>query len=335
MLASGQIFTRADERSLTNRTVTLAVTPEQVDTLVAARSKGAPALSLRGLNDQQVVARPKPKSAAPDPMEKRWKLEEERRKELERQMEERRKEFERQMEELKAALAKKLAEPPPRPSRPVASARRRDSRRSTGASHRSTGSGSTRPGWRNSRRGRTRSRGPNPRNVRTDSAHRPRPHRRRATTESGPETRAVVVSPPYRARRYHESQTMKDVIRIALVDPSEESRDALRHLLNSIPTIWVAEIFTTFQEARVRIGGIAPDVTIVALDHDPDLRGRTDRGVDASQSRRDGPAGEPQQRQQADPPRHPRRGPRVSHAPRRSDGCARDHVATAPVPRRG
>src|SRR5215831_7481974 len=33
VLASGQVFTRAEERSLTNRTVTLALTPEQVDTL--------------------------------------------------------------------------------------------------------------------------------------------------------------------------------------------------------------------------------------------------------------------------------------------------------------
>ncbi len=31
VLASGQVFTRADERTLTNRTVTLAVTPEQVE----------------------------------------------------------------------------------------------------------------------------------------------------------------------------------------------------------------------------------------------------------------------------------------------------------------
>lgn len=41
VLASGQVFTRADERTLTNRTVTLAVTPEQVNTLVAAHGKGA------------------------------------------------------------------------------------------------------------------------------------------------------------------------------------------------------------------------------------------------------------------------------------------------------
>ena len=42
---------------------------------------------------------------------------------------------------------------------------------------------------------------------------------------------------------------MKDVIRIVLVDPSEESRDALRRLLRTIGTIWVAEVFNTYQEA--------------------------------------------------------------------------------------
>ena len=40
VLASGQVFTRPEDRSIQSRTVTLAVTPEQVDTLVAARAQG-------------------------------------------------------------------------------------------------------------------------------------------------------------------------------------------------------------------------------------------------------------------------------------------------------
>ncbi|MGP0062644.1 MAG: Flp pilus assembly protein CpaB [Isosphaeraceae bacterium] len=102
VLASGQVFIRAEEKSLATRTVTLAVTPAQVDTLVATRAKGSLSLSLRGLNDQTVVPRPQPKTPAEDPMEKRWKLEEERRKAIEREL-----------GELKATLAKKAAEPPP------------------------------------------------------------------------------------------------------------------------------------------------------------------------------------------------------------------------------
>ena len=62
MLAAGQVFTRAEEQSVKSRTVTLAVTPEQVDILVAARAKGPLSLSLRGVNDHEVVDRPKPQA---------------------------------------------------------------------------------------------------------------------------------------------------------------------------------------------------------------------------------------------------------------------------------
>ena len=44
-------------KRLQNRTVTLAVTPEQVDILVAARAKGPLSLSLRGVNDHDIVVR--------------------------------------------------------------------------------------------------------------------------------------------------------------------------------------------------------------------------------------------------------------------------------------
>ncbi len=106
VLASGQVFIRNEEKSLTTRTVTLAVTPDQVNNLVAARAKGSLVLSLRGLNDQAVTARPE-KAPVDDAMEKRWKLEEERRTALEREL-----------AALKAAMAKKDAEPPPTPRAP-------------------------------------------------------------------------------------------------------------------------------------------------------------------------------------------------------------------------
>ena len=53
VLASGQVFTRPEDRSIQSRTVTLAVTPEQVDILVAAHAKGALTLTLRGINDHE------------------------------------------------------------------------------------------------------------------------------------------------------------------------------------------------------------------------------------------------------------------------------------------
>ena len=99
MLAAGQVFTRAEERSLTTRTVTLALTPEQVDILVAARAKGSLVLSLRGVNDHEVVARAAPKSV-PNEAESRLLREEEMRKKLEREL-----------GELKATLAAREATP--------------------------------------------------------------------------------------------------------------------------------------------------------------------------------------------------------------------------------
>jgi pilus assembly protein CpaB len=55
VLASGQTFTRPEDRSIIARTITLAVTPDQVHVLVAAKQKGPLTLSLRGLNDRSQV----------------------------------------------------------------------------------------------------------------------------------------------------------------------------------------------------------------------------------------------------------------------------------------
>jgi pilus assembly protein CpaB len=68
VLAAGQTFTRPEDKSILSHTVTLAVTPEQVDSLVAARVRGPLTLSLRGLNDDEIQARvPKPRPPAPLP----------------------------------------------------------------------------------------------------------------------------------------------------------------------------------------------------------------------------------------------------------------------------
>jgi pilus assembly protein CpaB len=108
VLAAGQVFTRVDERSLSIRTVTLAVSPEQVDILVAARARGSLALSLRGVNDHAVVTHPVPQSA-PHPAEARLKREEEKRQKLEQEL-----------AELKASVA---ARPTAAPAAPAAPAR--------------------------------------------------------------------------------------------------------------------------------------------------------------------------------------------------------------------
>jgi pilus assembly protein CpaE len=61
---------------------------------------------------------------------------------------------------------------------------------------------------------------------------------------------------------------MKDLIRIVLIDPNPESRDALRRLLGTIGTFWVAEVLDTYREAAARVAAITPDLIVVALDHD-------------------------------------------------------------------
>lgn len=111
VLAAGQVFTRPEEKAVQSRTVTLAVTPEQVDILVAAKVKGPLSLSLRGVNDHDIVEQPKPKPVE-DPAEiaRREKAEKEREEEKAHRLR-----LEKELGELKAALAKKQAEPPPPP----------------------------------------------------------------------------------------------------------------------------------------------------------------------------------------------------------------------------
>src|SRR5271166_3971577 len=62
---------------------------------------------------------------------------------------------------------------------------------------------------------------------------------------------------------------MQDLIRVVLVDPCEESRNALQRLLRGIGSIWLSEVLNSFQDAAARAGEIVAHVTIVVLDHDP------------------------------------------------------------------
>jgi pilus assembly protein CpaB len=119
VLAAGQVFTRPDEKSVQSRTVTLALSPDDVDILAAARAKGMLSLSLRGVNDHDVVKRlPKPEPVVDTAQKEREKerLEQERRFKAE---EEKRKKIEQELLALKEELAKKNTEPPPKPAPPL------------------------------------------------------------------------------------------------------------------------------------------------------------------------------------------------------------------------
>jgi pilus assembly protein CpaB len=104
VLAAGQMFTRQEERAVQSRTVTMALKPEEVDILVAARSHGSLALALRGVNDHNLLARQAAKPAIDPEHEKQLKLEQQKRLKLEEEL-----------RDLKDALAKK----PPPPTRPA------------------------------------------------------------------------------------------------------------------------------------------------------------------------------------------------------------------------
>jgi len=111
VLAAVQVFARQEEKSLQNRTVTLAVLPQQVHILVAARAKGPLSLSLRGVNDHDIVDRPTPKPEESEEQKaRRTKMEEELKLAQAKATK-----MEKDFEELKLALAKKSAEPPPPP----------------------------------------------------------------------------------------------------------------------------------------------------------------------------------------------------------------------------
>jgi len=62
---------------------------------------------------------------------------------------------------------------------------------------------------------------------------------------------------------------MKDLIRIVLVDPNEESRNALQRLLRGIAGIWLSEVFNSYREAADRANEIGAHLMIVILDQDP------------------------------------------------------------------
>ncbi len=62
---------------------------------------------------------------------------------------------------------------------------------------------------------------------------------------------------------------MKDLIRVVLIDPNEESRTALERMLGGIATFWLSEVFTTYQDAASRATEIVAHLTMVTLDEDP------------------------------------------------------------------
>ncbi len=74
VLAAGQLTTRPEDKSVQVRTVTLALTPDQINALVAARTRGTLTLSLRGLNDNELMKLPEPEVVAVEEEEDELKV---------------------------------------------------------------------------------------------------------------------------------------------------------------------------------------------------------------------------------------------------------------------
>jgi pilus assembly protein CpaB len=105
VLAAGQVFSRPEERAVQSRTVTLALKPGDVDTLVAARARGALSLSLRGVNDHELITPRKVQPQTDPEAEKRWKLAEEARQKAENDLRLLQEELARKPAETKAPAA--------------------------------------------------------------------------------------------------------------------------------------------------------------------------------------------------------------------------------------
>ena len=52
-------------------------------------------------------------------------------------------------------------------------------------------------------------------------------------------------------------------------NPNEESRGVLQQLLGTVGSLWIAEVFTTYQGVAANIADIAPDLCLVNLDSNP------------------------------------------------------------------
>ena len=100
---------------------------------------------------------------------------------------------------------------------------------------------------------------------------------------------------------------MRDVIRVVLVDPNEESRQALQQLLGSMGSVWIVEVLSSYQVAASRIVEIAPDLCLVALDSEPGQAVELIASMVQATAERRGAAGQRELRQHLDPQVHPRR----------------------------
>lgn len=62
---------------------------------------------------------------------------------------------------------------------------------------------------------------------------------------------------------------MKDAIRVLLVDPTDDTRQALQQLLGGLNQVWLAESCVSYQGTAKRVSEISPNLVLVTIDSDP------------------------------------------------------------------
>jgi pilus assembly protein CpaE len=62
---------------------------------------------------------------------------------------------------------------------------------------------------------------------------------------------------------------LKDAIRIVLVDPIDDTRQALQRLIGSIKEVWLTDVCSHYEGTDQRVAEVAPELVIVVLDSDP------------------------------------------------------------------
>ena len=63
---------------------------------------------------------------------------------------------------------------------------------------------------------------------------------------------------------------MSGVFRLAIVDPQDNSREALKETLSDLDFVWLESECTRYELFAEIVTQTRPDVIIVALDADPD-----------------------------------------------------------------
>ena len=62
---------------------------------------------------------------------------------------------------------------------------------------------------------------------------------------------------------------LKDAIRIVLVDPIEDTRQALQRMIGGVNEVWLADVCSQYEGTDQRVVDIGPDLVLVVLDSDP------------------------------------------------------------------